>query len=144
MKEIVHIFIVRLHKKSQNKSLILELKRNKLDTMNITQKQRKTLEQIGVLQSSLIFIPCFLYFLCPVLYLFSPLFCVASSHFFGVLCGFSMSRLNPSFYLLYSGLFTPQLARRKFPSLLHIPFLSEYCGLHLRQKTCEFKDIYFR
>jgi hypothetical protein len=51
--------------------------------------------------------------------------------------------LNPSFSLLYFDLFTPQLARRKFPSLLRIPFLSKYCGSDLRQKTCEFKDLYF-
>jgi len=51
--------------------------------------------------------------------------------------------VEPFFSLLYSGLFTPQLARRKFPSLLRIPFLFEYYGTDLRQKTCEFKDLYF-
>ena len=108
--------------------------------MNITQKQRKAVEQIGVLQSSLLFVSCFVS-------IFAFVLCHLLSFFWCIiwLLYISMStRLNPSFSLLYSGLFTPQLSRRKFPSLLHIPFLSEYCGLDLRQKTCEFKDIYFQ
>jgi len=91
----------------------------------------------------MIFVSCFLCFLSPVLYLFSPLFCAASSPIFYVLCGFFMSlcvfQLNFFFFLFYILAFLHQMERRKFSSLFCIPFLSGYC----RQETCEFKDLYF-
>jgi len=90
-----------------------------------------------------------LWFLSPVFSVFClpPLFCVASSPIFCVLCGFFMSlcvfQLNLFFFLFYILALLHQMERRKFSSLFCIPFLSRYCRPCKRQETCGFKDLYF-
>jgi len=82
--------------------------------------------------------------------LFFPLFfvplCAASFSFF--LFSFRVSicmphlLTDPSFFLLYCGLFTPAGMKTISFSDLN-SFLPRHCGPDLRQETCEFKDLYF-
>jgi len=53
-----------------------------------------------------------------------------------------VSFADPSFFLLYCGLFTPARIKIVFFSDLN-SFLPRHCGPDLRQETCEFKDLYF-
>ena len=105
--------------------------------MNITQKQRISVEKIGVL-------PVFKQFcLCPS---FLALWCRLLSFSF-LCCRVSTCLPSPIFrpppsLILYCGFSTPAVMRKISYSALN-SFLLRHCGPDLRQKTCEFKDLYF-
>ena len=90
-------------------------------------------EQIGVLQIFSIFASVFHPFLCSFFFSLQSILRSLCIHVF---------LADPSFFLLYCGLFT--LAGIKTVSFSDLnSFLPRHCGPYLRQETCEFKDLYF-
>ena len=92
-------------------------------------------QQIGVFQSSLIFVPLFFSILVSTL-------CHLSPFLFSVLQGLSLLCSLPQLISPLSLILLPFYPLLNFSVL--ISFLFGYCGPDLRQEMCEFKDLFFQ